>query len=66
MTINDRKRLRRLQDRFLDSAVVRRFLNERSPTEPMWPGGPSRNELADFVYPQWESKILSLLNASEA
>ena len=61
MTINDRKRLRRLQDKFLDSAVVRKFLNDNGPSQPLWVGGPSRNELADFVLPKWESKILELM-----
>jgi len=66
MTMRDRERLRKLQDRLLATAGARRFEELWGANKPVWEGGPTLEALRLFVWSEWEAKVKQLLNDEEA
>lgn len=58
----DLDELRDLQDRFISHPQVVKFVAEFGEDWPLFhPGGPSRRQLQEMIYPEYASRISALL-----
>jgi hypothetical protein len=53
MTTRERDSLRKLQDRFLRLVVVQKFVAEHGIRKFLWEGGPSADEVRDYICPKY-------------
>lgn len=61
MEDKDRDRLRKLQDKLINSAGGRKFASDHGENKPVFEGGPSISQLRSMLYPKWEYMIEGLV-----